>query len=170
MLKGIGICLIVAGAAGFGRYLGISLKWHLEQLVECREIFAQMDAGRAYLRLPYTQLLRRAAKGKQDLFGEILLEVADAMEQNREADVGTLWGTALKERDGQLMLKEEERELLLALAKSLMSEGDHTQVAKLYFMQLEDKIVQAMEEKKEKQKLYGTVGLLGGLFLVILLL
>ena len=69
-----------------------------------------------------------------------------------------------------LYLKEEEIEILSALAKSLMLEGNHAKVAEMYFLQLEDKIVQAMEEKKEKQKLYGSVSVLLGLFLVILLL
>ena len=67
-------------------------------------------------------------------------------------------------------MNEEEKDLLLSLARSLALEGEHTQVAKIYFIQLEDKIVKAMGEKKEKQKLYGTVSILGGLFLVILLL
>ncbi len=170
MLKFAGVLLIITGAGGIGKYLCSYLKGHLEQLVECREIFAQMDAGREYLRLPYAQLLRRTAKGKKDIFCEILFEVADEMEKNSEADVGMLWESAFQKRKKLLLLKEEEKDLLLALARSLLLEGNHTQVAKIYFLQLEDKIAQAMEEKREKQKLYGTVSVLFGLFLVILLL
>ncbi len=170
MLKVMGICFIVAGTAGFGRYLSSYLKMHLEQLVECREIFTQMDAGREYLRLPYAQLLKRTAKGKQEIISQILIEVADEMEKNTQGDATSLWDAAFQKRKKQLLLKEEEKDLLLSLARSLMMEGDHTQVAKIYFMQLEDKIKKAMEEKREKQKLYGAVSVLGGLFLVILLL
>lgn len=170
MLKIAGILLIVAGAGGFGRYLGFYLKMHLEQLTEFREVFAQMDAEREYLRLPYAQLLRKAAKGKTSLLSEMLGEVADAMEENREADAGALWKRAILAKDGQVLLKEEEKDLILALARSLTLEGSHAQVAKLYAMQLDDAILKAMEEKKEKQKLYGTVGILGGVFLAILLL
>lgn len=170
MLKYIGMFLIVVGAGGFGRYLSSYLKGHLDQLIESREIFAQMDAGREYLRLPYAQLLRRTAKGKGSVFSEMLTEVADEMEKNHQADAGRLWEKAFAKQKQQLLLKEEEKDLLLALARSLMLEGNHTQVAKMYFLQLEDKITQAMEEKKEKQKLYGTVSVLGGVFLVILLL
>ena len=39
-----------------------------------------------------------------------------------------------------------------------------------YFFRLEKQIAQVVEEKKEKQKLYRCVGILSGLFLVILLL
>lgn len=170
MLKYAGIFLIVAGAGGFGTYFSTYLKTHLEQLVECREIFAELDAEREYLRLPYAQLLKKTAKGKTKLFGEILTEVADAMEEHKQADAGLLWEKAFQKRSVQILLKEDEMDLLFALAKSLLMEGNHTQVAKLYFMQLEDKIMQVMQEKKEKQKLYGTISVLGGLFLVILLL
>lgn len=170
MLKLIGIMLIVSGAGGYGTYLCSCLKGHLEQLIQCREIFAQMDAARECLKLPYAQLLRRAAKGKQKIFYEILNEIAGEMEKNNEADVGMLWETTLAKKKRQLLLKEEEMDLFLSLARSLMAEGNHAKVSEIFFMQLEDKITQAMEEKKEKQKLYGTVSVLGGLLLVILLL
>lgn len=170
MLKGAGILLILAGAYGFGSYLCAYLKWHLDQLVECREAFAQMDACREYLRLPYAALLRKSAGGKSKILEEILKEVADEMEKNRNADAGALWEEAFSKRKKQLFLKEEEIGLLLSLARSLMLEGNHTQVAKVYFIQLEDKIQKAMEEKKEKQKLYRAISVLGGLFLVVLLL
>ncbi len=170
MLKAAGIVLILTGAVGFGRYLSVSLGRDVSQLIECREIFVQMDAGREYLRLPYAQLLKRTAKGKEKLFAEILTEVADEMEKNKEADAGMLWEQAFCKRKREILLGKEEQEILLSLARSLLLETDHTQVAKIYFMQLEDTIKRAMEEKKEKQKLYGTVSILFGLFLVIMLL
>lgn len=170
MLKLAGILFIVAGAGGYGRYLGFYLKLHVRQLSWFREIFARMDAGRNYLRLPYAQLLRRTAGDREEMFSDMLFEIADAMEENREADAGALWEAAFLKRKKDILLNEEERDLMLALARSLMMEGDHAQVAKLYFMQLDDAIKKAMEEKKEKQKLYGTVGVLGGVFLSILLL
>ena len=151
MLKFTGIFLIVTGAAGCGRYFISCLKLHLEQLVECREIFTQVDAGRAYLKLPYAQLLKRTAKGKHEIFSEILLEVADEMEKNREADASALWAAAFQKRKQQLFLKEEEKNLLLSLARSLMLEGDHTQVARIYFLQLENRILKVMEEKRKNR-------------------
>ena len=92
------------------------------------------------------------------------------MEKRTQTDVSVFWEQAFERRSAQILLKEDEADLLFALARSLLLEGDHSQVAKLYFMQLEDKILLAMQEKKEKQKLYGTVSVLGGLFLVIMLL
>ena len=169
MLKWMGMLCILTGAVGTGRYFFTYFRMHFEQLVGCREIFAQMDAGREYLRLPYAQLLKRAAKGKREVFADMLCEVADAMEQNQEADAGALWNQAFLKRKKEILLKEEEKDLFLALAKSLMLAGDHGQVSRLYFLQLDDRIQKAMEEKKEKQKLYGAVSVLGGLFLVILL-
>ena len=168
MLKAAGIVLILTGAVGFGRYLSVSLGRYVSQLIECREIFVQMDAGREYLRLPYAQLLKRTAKEK--LFAEILTEVADEMEKNKEADAGMLWEQAFCKRKREILLGKEEQEILLSLARSLLLETDHTQVAKIYFMQLEDTIKRAMEEKKEKQKIYVTVSIQFGLYMENMLL
>ena len=170
MLKFAGIFLILTGAGGLGRYLIHNLNMHLKQLIECREIFTRMDTGREYLGLPYAQLLKRTAKGRTKVFAEMLEEVAAEMEKNREADARTLWEKAFDQKKSQLFLNNEETEILLALSACLLLEENHTKAARIYFMQLEDKIVQAMEEKKEKQKLYSTVSVLLGLFLVIILL
>lgn len=170
MLKFAGVFFILMGTGGFGRYLIHDLKMHVRHLIECREIFTRMDTGREYLCLPYAQLLRRAAKGRSEVFAEMLEEVAKEMERSLEADAKTLWERAFDKRKKQLFLKEEETELLLELSGCLLFEENHAKAAKIYFMQLEDKIVQAMEEKKEKQKLYSTVSILLGLFLVIILL
>ncbi|MBO5372023.1 MAG: stage III sporulation protein AB [Lachnospiraceae bacterium] len=170
MLKVLGILCILAGTVGIGRELCGYLNNHLKQLLECREIFTQADTQREYLRLPYAQLLRRIAKGKSRLFGDILYQIAEEMEKSKEADIGKLWEEAFLSKKGQLLLDKEEQELFVALARSLGLEGNHTKVSEIYFLQLEDEVVQAMEEKKEKQKLYGTISVLSGLFLVILLL
>ncbi|MBO5302508.1 MAG: stage III sporulation protein AB [Lachnospiraceae bacterium] len=170
MLKIFGIVCILGGSIGVGKSLCNYLNNHLKQLVECREIFTQADVGREYLRLPYAQLLRRTAKGKSKVFQEILNEIAEEMEKNREADMEKLWSDAFLKKQGQLLLDKEEQELLIALAKSLGLEGNHTKVSEIYFLQLDEEVVQAMEEKKEKQKLYGTISILTGFFLVILLL
>ena len=161
MLKCAGILFILTGAFGFGGYMDACLKWHLDQLIGCREIFAQINAYREYLKLPYGELIRRSAIGKSGVLPEILTEVAVEMGKNREA---------FFKRKKQLYLKEEEIGILLALAKCLALEGNHAQACSIYFMQLEDTIRQAMEEKKDKQKLYRAISVLGGLFLVVLLL
>lgn len=170
MLKIFGSICILTGAIGIGRELCNYLNNHLKQLVECRAIFTQADTEREYLRLPYAQLLRKIAKGKSKVFQEILYQVAEEMEKNKEADVGKLWEMALQERSRRLCLDEDEKGILVALAKNLGLEGKYTKVSEVYFLQLEDEVVQAMEEKKEKQKLYGTVSVLMGVFLIILLL
>lgn len=170
MLKIVGVLFIVTGSVGFGNYLCSYLKYHLAQLLECREIFARIDAEKEYLRLPYAQLLRRTAKGRTAVFGAILTEIADELEKNREADVKMIWEAVLQEHRKELLLTSEEIQIMIMLAKSLTLEGNSSKVSEMYFLQLEDEIVQAMEEKKEKQKLYGTVSVLFGIFLVILLL
>ena len=115
--------------------------------------------------------LKRAGLDYWDKLDVIIYDcLEDFLEKNKEADAGMLWEQAFCKRKREILLGKEEQEILLSLARSLLLETDHTQVAKIYFMQLEDTIKRAMEEKKEKQKLYGTVSILFGLFLVIMLL
>lgn len=166
-----GIC-ILAGAVGFGQSLNYRMHMHLKQLQECREIFTGTDTEREYLRLPYAKLLRRTAKGRSEIMGNILIKIAEEMERNTQSDIGVLWENAFgeAEKKGQIFLDNQEQEIVIALAKSLRLEGEHERVAKLYFERLDERILQALEEKKEKQKLYRSISVLMGIFLVIILL
>lgn len=170
MLRAVGIFLVVMGTAGFGNSLRNLLNRHLRQLLEFQDIFIGMELDKKSLRLPYGQMLRRSARGKSRLCAEILESIARAMEGNHEADVGVLWEQAFMERKGELLFTEEEQEILISLARTLSMESGSTKACEIYFFRLEKHIAQVLEEKKEKQKLYRTVGILSGLFLVILLL
>lgn len=170
MLKLIGMILILSGAGGCGASLIRTMNLHLEQLLKVRDIFLKLQSGITYQKLPYPQLLRKTALSTNDLFAEILTEISSEMEKNRQSDAAVLWSEALEKRKEQLFLKEDEKMLLLALAKNLVGESQNTKACEIYFLQLEDKIMQSVKEKKEKQKLYETVSILCGLFLIVLLL
>ncbi|MCM1257375.1 MAG: stage III sporulation protein AB [Roseburia sp.] len=170
MLKAVGIVLVVMGTAGFGNSLKILLNRHLQQLLEFQDIFIQMELDKKALRLPYGQLLRRSARGRNRLFEEILERIAGELKENHEMDVGILWEKAFVEHRGELLFTQEEQEILISLARTLSVESSSTKACEIYFFRLEKQITQVLEEKKEKQKLYRAVGVLSGLFLVILLL
>lgn len=170
MLRAVGIFLVVMGTAGFGNSLKNLLNRHLKQLLEFQDIFIGMELDKKSLKLPYGQMIRRSARGKSRLCGEILENIAGAMEENHEMDVGVFWEQAFAERKGELLFTEEEQEILVSLARTLSAESSSTKACEIYFYRLEKQIAQVLEEKKEKQKLYRAVGILSGLFLVILLL
>jgi len=172
MLKLVGSICILAGAVGMGQSLNLRMQNHLKQLQECRTIFTGTDTEREYLRLPYATLLRRTAKGCSKVFGDMLFWIAEQMEGNIQSDVGVLWAQAFQKQEklGRIFLTKQEQGIVIELAKSLRLEGEHTRVAKLYFEQLDERIMLAMEEKKEKQKLYRSISVLMGIFLVIILL
>lgn len=170
MLKAAGIFLVVIGTAGFGNSLKLLMNRHLTQLLSFQGIFIQMELLKTSLRLPYGQMLRRCARGKESLYGDFLEGIAGEMEENHEMDVGILWEKGFYEKRREFLFTEEEREILVALARTMSMESSSTKACEIYFFRLEKQIAQVLEEKKEKQKLYRAVGVLSGLFLVILLI
>ena len=170
MLKAAGVFLVVIGTAGFGNSLKLLLNRHLKQLSDFQGIFIQMELLKTTLKLPYGEMLRRCARGRDRLYGELLEGIAGEMEENHEIDVGNLWEKGVLKRKGEFLFSQEEREILISLARTLSMESSSTKACEIYFFRLEKQIAQVVEEKKEKQKLYRCVGILSGLFLVILLL
>lgn len=169
MLKLAGMIFVMAGCCGYGYALCCRLKEHLLTLLTWKEIFLQVDAQRSYVCLPYPQILRKCARGKPEVFAEILEDAAGQMEDNQEADTKRIFCKVVSKREEQLCMTPEEQELVVELGRCLQIEGDGKKVSEMYFMQLEEKITQAMTERKEKLKLYQSVSIMAGIFFIILL-
>lgn len=169
MLKLAGILLILAGCVGYGSALCRFLKEHLQMLLTFKEILLEIEAQRSYAYLPYPQILQKCKAGKPKIYAEILQEASEQMEQNEEADVKKIFAGVVKQREKELRMLPEEVELVIELFRSLKIEGEGKKISEMYFKQLEEKITQAMTEKKEKQKLYQSISVMAGIFFIILL-
>lgn len=170
MVKIAGVLLVLAGTSGYGRYLCLGLERYEKQLFTVRNIFGMMQCERAGRKLPYAQILKYTAKKAEEPFGTLLTEIAQEMEKNREDDVGALWKWGMEKHRKELLLQEEERELMVMFAQNFASDDEGGKLSQICFSRLDERIMRMAEEKKEKQKLYRMVSMLGGIFLVILLL
>ena len=98
------------------------------------------------------------------------------MNENIEGKTGeerkTIWTTEAKAGMRELSMDEKEREEFIRLGEKLGYLGRDMQEKTLnrYRAFLEKRRYGLEEEQKEKTKLYQTLGILGGLFLILLLL
>ena len=85
--------------------------------------------------------------------------------------LGELWQAEIKTRLSGTHLKREDREQLAGLGEVLGYLDLEMQLSsmELYLEQLELRIREAQEAAQTKQRLYQSLGVAGGIFLVILL-
>ena len=160
MLKGIGALLILASAAGIGVSFSNDLKGRCMELRLLKQMIYMLRGEIKYTKTPLPDAFASIAVRMKEPFGSFLEELAKQMENPENGTFGELWQAQIKAQLSGTHLKREDKEQLGSLGEVL---------GYLDLEQLELRIRESQEAARTKQKLYQSLGVAGGIFLVILL-
>lgn len=171
MLKGIGALLILASAAGIGISFGNDLKGRCMELRLLKQMVYMLRGEIKYTKTPLPEAFSNIAVRMKEPFGSFLEEMAKQMGSLESESLGDLWQAQIKAQLSGTHLKKEDKEQLKSLGEVLGYLDLEMQLSSidLYLEQLELGIREAQEAAQTKQKLYQSLGVAGGIFLVILL-
>lgn len=171
MLKIAGSILIITVSILYSWRVKAELSEHVEQLVGMKEMFLMLWGEISYTRTPLKEaFLQIAAQGKEP-FSSFLKKAAVTMEENEES-MGIFWSQLVEMEAESFLFTEEELGLLKRAGENFGYLDWQMQLKnlELYIGQAEVLIQNAQKELKERQKVYGTLSLMCGLFLIILLI
>ncbi len=172
MLKLIGSVLILTASAGGSFFWMNRLREQERQLLAVKELLVILEKQLEFVRLPIAEAVGDMAKKAGTPFEEPFVEFTEILMQNQTEDVEQLWRTILEKHRQEFFLSREEFGILLDMGRLLEPVDSKSQIAsiELYKSRTEDRIQKMWEERGNKQKVYQSVCLLGGLVLIIVLL
>ena len=160
MLKLLGYLTIMIGCTAFGIESGKEIYLRRKELEELHKFFMLFQLELRFLKLPVKEILLKLVNKVDSCFKEWVEEII------RGDDFEECWINAINIHFKNSHLTSEERNELKQLGKNMGS----PEAISLYLSGLELSIQNTREEEKEKKKLYRSMGIMGGIFLVILLL
>ena len=172
MLKLLGSMLVLICSAGLGAAGSMDLKNHCMELRLLKQAVYMLRGEIKYSKAPlpeaFGSLARRLAPPFSDFFANLEQELA----KQEGLALKSIWEAELRRSLGKSSLRRDEKQKLLQLGAGLGYLDLEMQMAtmELYLEQLEEDIARAQEELHTKQKLYQSLGVAGGVFLVILLI
>lgn len=172
MIKIIGVILIVAGCTGMGFSFGGDLKERLTSLKLLRRMALLLRSEIKYRNTVLAEAFYHVAGNMGGACGRFLENVHKALEEKSGRGFAEIWEAAvdcelsgealcakdiliLKELGGQLGFLDREMQLT---------------TLDLYLEQVGQEIAAAEAGIREKVRIYGCLGVMGGLFLAIILL
>lgn len=125
-----------------------------------------------YLKFPLAEAVRHAGQRMERPVKDFFFEMGNRLEELEEASFAVVWEDMIKKCLFGTALKKEDLELICQLGQQLgqMECGEAEKVFMVYEQRLELALAGARETYKEKAQLYRRLGIMGGIFLVILLL
>lgn len=166
MLKLIGSILILAACSGIGFSKSQEMKQHLDELEELKKLFYLLRSELQYTRAPFAEIFVKVGQKINNPYKEWILQLSNRIANKNGSSFWEIWYTSITEDLQKSRLKEEDLEELKQVGKNL----EYIESIDLYIEQMEYKIKHTRESYRSKRKLSQSLGIMGGIFLVILLL
>lgn len=171
MLKILGCILVLACSAGLGAAGSMDLKKHCMELRFLKQAVYMLRGEIKYSKAPLPEAFAAIAERVPVPFSEYFSRLAQELSRPGGKSLEVLWREEIGRSLNKSFLRREEKEKLGQLGEGLGYLDLEMQLStiELYLEQLEEDIALAQEEIRTKQKLYQSLGVAGGIFLVILL-
>lgn len=166
MLKLIGSIFILAACTGIGFTKSYEMQNHLGTLEELKKIFYILKSELQYTRAPFAEVFEKIGYKTCEPFQTWLFELCKCINSKKNSTFWEMWRASIEENLKDCRLKEDDLEELKQVGKNL----EYTEGLDLYIEQIEYKIKNLREVYQSKRKICQSLGIMGGVFLVILLL
>lgn len=166
MQKVIGSIIVIAVCTALGFEKSNDLQRHLNALEELRKIFVLLRSEMQYTKAPFAELFFKVSRKVEGVYRQWLSKLSKDLENYENGTLNEVWSASVYEQLKESRLKKEELDELCRVGKSL----GYLETLELYIEQLDFSIERTREELKNKKKLCQTLGIMCGIFLVIVLL
>ena len=166
MLKGVGCILILASCTGLGFSKSIDMKKHLKELEDLQKLFYLIKNELQYTRAPFAELFLNISEKVKSPYREWTEQLSARLNSRNRTSFWQTWCESIEEDLIGSRLKKEELKELKDVGKNL----EYVEHLELFTEHMDYRIKHTREEYRSKTKLCQSMGIMGGVFLVILLL
>lgn len=171
MLKAAGIILVVGAAALLGINAAAELEASYQELLYLKRLMEMLKGEIRYSRAALSHIFLKLEKEAKSPYDEWLRKMSGLMESRCGKSLTGIWRESAAEALCGSKLPEKEKQKLGELGALLGDSSLETQIDQLegYLEQLNGTIRDTRSELRDKKKLYRCLGIIGGMFVAILL-
>ncbi len=171
VLKLTGSLLVTCSCGALGLWKAGQWKEHLKMLEQLRKMIILLKGEILYAHAPLGEAFGNVGRKSEGILGKLFLAVEDRIGQQQGELFYIIWQEEVDRRGKDMLLSEREQQELTAFGKHLgyldLEMQEHT--IALYLEQLELSIKFYREHEREQSRLYTSLGIMGGLFLSIIM-
>lgn len=166
MQKVIGSIIVIVVCTVMGAEKSREFQQHLNALEEIKKIFILLRSEMHYTKAPFSELFLKISKKVGGVYQKWLSQLSINLKKHEKGTLQEIWRESVHKYLKESQLTKEELNELSRIGNSL----GYLETIDLYLEQLEISIQGTREELKNKKKLYQSMGIMCGIFLVIVLL
>ncbi len=171
-MKIIGCGLVIISSSALGMWKAEQWKEHRRTLEQLRKMIVLLKGEILYAHSPLGEALSQVArKSEESVLTGIFARAAGQIEKQEGQRFFTIWKETIDACGRELILSEKEKQELKEFGEHLgyLDLEMQERTIALYLEQLEMAIEFFREHEREQTKLYTSLGVMGGLFLAIVM-
>ncbi|MCI9542210.1 MAG: hypothetical protein HFG39_14470 [Lachnospiraceae bacterium] len=171
-IRAFGVGLILFSSTAIGLLYANRLKEQIEELETIKKLLLMLRGEIKYSHSTLSEAFGSIGKRIKGPYGELLFKVAGQMDSMKGQTLAQIWEACVAEYLKESALLKEEKEKWVHFGSQLGYLDKEMQVStiELYLEQVQEEIKNAQENFKRNGKLYRMMGVMAGIFLVILML
>lgn len=166
MQKIIGSIIVIAVCTAMGFEKSKELQQHLKELEGLKRLFTILHSELVYTKAALSEVFLKTSKKTEEPYKNWLLDLAKQLEMCGTGTFSELWKNSIDTHFAETILEKNEVDELEQVGLGIQ----YADTLNLYLNQLDFSIETTREELKSKKKLYQSMGIMCGIFLVIVLL
>lgn len=166
-----GAVCTVAGASGIGLWMAGQYGRRLEELRRLRQMIFFLKGQILYANATLEEAFEEVGGRMEEPLSRLLCQVAERMARQEGELFGEIWQDEVRRWKNPVLKKEDVEELAgLGTHLGYMDRDMQERTLLLYLEQLDLVIDGLQKQKQERCRMYSSLGVMGGLFLTILLI
>jgi stage III sporulation protein AB len=155
-----------------GWYFSSELRNRIADLKELKKIIILLRGDIRYANTPLPEAVQALAIRQEGKYKLFLSEIADRLKELGGISFQTIWKETIEKKLDNTSLSKKDLEYLGQLGENLgyLDKDMQINTLDLYLSQIEEEIKELTRNVKEKTYLYNSLGVMGGIFITIIML
>jgi stage III sporulation protein AB len=172
VIKVIGCILIITSSAGMGWYFSSELKNRISDLRELKKIIFLLRGDIRYANTPLPEAVQALSIRHDGKYKKFLNNISEKLNELGGISFCDIWKEAVLKDLENTSLGKKDLANLAQFGENLgyLDKDMQINTIDLYLSQIEDEIKDLSKNVKEKSYLYNSLGVLGGIFITIIML
>lgn len=170
-MKVLGSILVTVSCSGLGVWKAEQWKEHRKALEQIRKMILLLKGEILYAHAPLEEALEHVGRKTEGILASIFCQTAERIREREGELFYDLWKETIKSHRKEILLTEKECQEFQAFGEHLgyLDLGMQERTIELYLEQLGLSIDYYREHERERTKLCTSLGIMGGLFLSIIM-
>lgn len=172
VMKIVGCILILSSSAGMGMYFSGELRGRIQDLKDLKRIIMLLRGDIRYANTPLPEAVQALSVRHDGKYKVFFSKIAEKLLELGGISFGDIWKEAVKNELTNTSLSKKDLSGLAQFGENLgyLDKEMQLNTIDLYLSQIEEEIKELSKNVKEKSYLYNSLGILGGIFIMILML